>query len=118
MQIKETKNKDIFEVFFTDEESRLASSIIGNTFSGASLWRILPENFEKEVGIAYNRASELSDMILAYTSIPLSKEELQAIKKMTGRLFGLWDEGDFSTMIGTEKSEVGILIKEFEKNGI
>ena len=82
--------------------------------------------FEKETGITYEKAVQLSAITrepyykdgIPNTSILLRKIELQAIKKMTIRFLNLWDEEDFSTMIGTEKSEAKLLIAQFDQNGI
>ena len=60
MKITRTDDKDIFEVLFTDKESLLISSMIGNTFSGAPHWIITPNDFEKETGITYEKAVQLS----------------------------------------------------------
>jgi hypothetical protein len=37
---------------------------------------------------------------------------------MTARLVELWDEGDFSTMIATDKAKASSLLKEFKDGGI
>lgn len=124
MQILETKEKNIFRVFFTDHESLLVSTLIGSSYSGADQWRVPLEDYEAKFDITHDHAEQLSDLIIdtyyekkSQVPISLSRKELQAIRKMIEHMMNKWDEGDFSTLAGTEKSEAVLLADQFKKAG-
>jgi hypothetical protein len=124
MVIKKTENRNL-SVELTREELLLLRDMIGNTYSGGDDWRVNPEDFEKKFGLSYERAVQIASIMKELQqqkdqrlSITLPQTEWSAIKTMTARLVELWDEGDFSTMISTDKVKASALLKEFGYGGL
>jgi hypothetical protein len=107
-----TDNGKIFNVLFDNiEELQLMAGMIANSYSGGSQWRVAEKDYRNLFGINWERAhqiySELSENInqIGITSPALfDKAEIAALKKITAHMLNKLDDGDFSTIIGVDKS--------------
>ena len=114
------KNGEILDIIFDNcDELFLVKTIIGNSYSGGSQWRISPESYLKKIGITYERAhqiyaglAECFDKRIFPFAISISANDISAIKRATMHLMDSLEEEDFDTIIGVTKSKAKSLLDQ------
>ena len=124
MKILQTKDIDMFEILFTPDESLLISTLIFHTYAVFPLWIVPTDNYEAKFGVTEKNAEKIFSAFreryyekVSPLPVLLSKNELQAIKKIIEYMTDKWSDDDFSTIVATEKSKAIELIKQFDEQG-
>ena len=124
MKILQTKDVDMFEILFTPDESLLVSTLIFHTYAVFPLWIVPTDNYEAKFGVTEKNAEKIFSAFreryyekVSPLPVLLSKNELQAVKKIIEYMTDKWSDDDFSTIAATEKSKAIELIKQFDEQG-